>query len=86
MYITVKKSKKLCLAAGIVLSFAFLAVCKYANFFMSIIYSFLDTAAIPYTVSNINIALPVGISFFSFKAVSYIMWMLTVERLLKKLF
>jgi len=68
-----QKSKKLCLAAGIVLSFAFLAVCKYANFFMSIIYSFLDKAAIPYTVSNINIALPVGISFFSFKAVSYIM-------------
>lgn len=70
---TTTKKRIVCLISGIILSFSFLLVCKYANFFMQSIYSVLNALSIPYRSIDLRIALPVGISFFSFKAVSYIM-------------
>ena len=67
-----KKAKKIILTAGILLSCIFLLLGKYADFLMQNIYMLLDMAKIPYSVSNIKFILPVGISFFTFKAVSYI--------------
>ncbi len=67
-----KKAQKIVLAMGIILSFMFLVLGKYADFLMQNIYLLLDMAKISYSVSNIKFALPVGVSFFSFKAVSYI--------------
>ena len=67
-----KKAKKVILTAGIILSCLFLLLGKYADFFMQNIYMLLDMLKIPYSVSNIKFILPVGISFFTFKAVSYI--------------
>ena len=64
--------KKLIVTLGTVLCFAFLAVYKYFDFFMSSVYSLLDSLNISYSVVNHSFALPVGISFFTFKAVSYI--------------
>ncbi len=64
--------KKLIVTLGTILCFAFLAVYKYFDFFMSSVYSLLDSLNISYSVVNHTFALPVGISFFTFKAVSYI--------------
>lgn len=67
-----KNAKKIMLGAGVALSFSFLVFGKYADFFMQNVYMFLDMIKIPYSARNVNFILPVGISFFSFKAVSYI--------------
>ncbi len=65
------KGKKLCLGAGIVITLAFLLIYKYYGFFMDSVYDLLNTLHISYTEAGISLALPVGISFYTFKAVSY---------------
>lgn len=67
-----KKAKKAIITTGIILSLMFLLLGKYADFLMKNIYLLLDMAKIPYSVSNMKIILPIGVSFFTFKAVSYI--------------
>ena len=67
------KKRTICLIAGIALSISFLLVCKYSAFFAQSFHHVFDLCHIPYRKINLHIALPVGISFFSFKAVSYIM-------------
>ncbi|MBR6208065.1 MAG: MBOAT family protein [Oscillospiraceae bacterium] len=67
-----EKAKKVLLASGTVLSLLFLLLGKYADFILDNMYVLLDAAKIPYTTSNIRFILPVGISFYSFKAVSYV--------------
>ena len=66
------KSKKIILAISVVLSFSFLFTYKYLDFFASSFYSVLELLSVPCSEGTINLLLPVGISFFSFKAVSYI--------------
>jgi alginate O-acetyltransferase complex protein AlgI len=62
------RSRKLVLALSIVLNLAMLCVFKYANFFVDNVNGLLGTAvAIP------EIRLPIGISFFTFHAISYSM-------------
>ena len=65
------RKKKLIITAGIILSFSFLVLSKYFDFIMSTIYSVMDSLNITYTPTSFSFALPVGISFFTFKAVSY---------------
>jgi D-alanyl-lipoteichoic acid acyltransferase DltB (MBOAT superfamily) len=67
------KKKTVCLVAGITLSISFLFICKYADFLAQSCYGILDMFSIAYRRIDLRIALPAGISFFSFKAVSYIM-------------
>ena len=63
-----KQSKrKLLLAAGIAANVAILGVFKYADFAIGSVNSLLGTE-IPLT----GIALPIGVSFFTFQAMSYI--------------
>jgi alginate O-acetyltransferase complex protein AlgI len=59
------------LAAGVVLNVGCLAFFKYANFGISTLNALLAAARVP-SVPGAHIALPVGISFFTFKAVSYL--------------
>jgi alginate O-acetyltransferase complex protein AlgI len=59
------------LAAGIVLNVGCLAFFKYANFGIDTLNALLATARVP-AVPGAHIALPIGISFFTFKAVSYL--------------
>lgn len=64
-------SKKIWLTVALVISFGILVYYKYANFFIS---SFIDTASMfGFSVrgSYLNVILPVGISFFTFQALSY---------------
>ena len=67
-----KRAKMILLASGTVLSMVFLVLGKYAGFFIENVCLILDAAGISYTTNNVRFILPVGISFFTFKAVSYI--------------
>ena len=59
-------ARKLWLAAGVCSNLALLAYFKYANFFLLNLAAFSSTPP-----KYINIALPLGISFFTFKSLSY---------------
>ena len=60
---------KLCLTASIVLNIGILAVFKYYNFF---VLSFADLFGLQNSIHSLKIVLPLGISFFTFQAISYV--------------
>ena len=59
--------KKACMIAAVALTLVFLAVFKYLDFFLSSI-----TPALGSTFTAAGLIAPVGISFFSFKCISYV--------------
>ena len=59
---------KLLLTVNIVINLGLLGYYKYANFFLNTLNHLFPRAGIPLT----NIALPIGISFFTFQAMSYV--------------
>ena len=61
-----EQHRKVALALGLVVNIGVLGVFKYANFFADT----LSQAGIP--VSSPNIALPIGISFYIFQSISYL--------------
>jgi len=67
------RSKKLCVALSFVLNLAVLAYFKYAGFFIGNINSVLSHIHVSYKVPAVDILLPVGISFYTFQALSYTM-------------
>ena len=60
--------KALILAVDVVLNLALLGYFKYCNFFLNTLDHLLPFVKLPRT----NIALPIGISFFTFQAMSYV--------------
>lgn len=68
----ISKRKKILLSVCII-NFGFLAVFKYANFFSSSINSVINLFQIDYQLPFLNILLPVGISFYTFQAIGYIL-------------
>ena len=60
---------KLWLTASIVLNIGILAVFKYYNFF---VLSFADLFGLQNSIHSLKIVLPLGISFFTFQAISYV--------------
>lgn len=70
--LSVEKSRKQSfLAAGIVVSLLPLIVFKYMNFINDSVFSLLDSLGIRMQIPDFKLLLPVGISFFTFKAISY---------------
>lgn len=66
------KAKKCWLTANLVLNLGILAVFKYYNFFVDSVVSILTAfGCAPAHTSTLNIILPVGISFYTFQALSY---------------
>jgi alginate O-acetyltransferase complex protein AlgI len=66
------KIRKLFLITGICINLGFLAFFKYADFLLT---TFIDTAAVigvKYSAPEIDIILPLGISFFTFQTMSYV--------------
>ncbi len=63
--------KKIILAISVLLNISFLFYFKYINFTFSIINTFLSSFNIP-NFSIKSIVLPIGISFYTFQAMSYI--------------
>ena len=61
-----EKKKKLFLIIGIIINLLLLGYFKYIGFFTGIINTFFSNVAVK------TVALPIGISFYTFSAVSYI--------------
>lgn len=67
-----RSRKKKWLAAGIVYNFFWLILFKYAGFFVQNINRFLKWFHLPAEVPVFEAVLPIGISFYTFQAVSYL--------------
>lgn len=67
-----KKIKKLVMSVGITANLGILGYFKYSGFLMENISFLLGLCRIKVQSSNFNVLLPVGISFFTFQAVSYL--------------
>lgn len=57
---------------GLCINFGILGVFKYYNFFVSSLLDLLDVVGVSFPLQIIQVALPVGISFFTFQASSYL--------------
>lgn len=62
-----KRRSKLCLTASVFLSLGLLGYCKYADFFIEN-FNLVTGLSVPL----LNIALPIGISFYTFQMLSYV--------------
>ncbi len=73
-YIPLEKQvfyKKITVAVSFISNLGILAVFKYANFILTNIYSLLHTIGFDFTEHTLDLLLPVGISFYTFQALSY---------------
>lgn len=66
------RAKKLRLALFVILGFTPLFIYKYYNFFCGLIESALAAAGMKLSLGALDIVLPIGISFYSFQAVGYV--------------
>ena len=71
--LTVRSQRKALLTLGLVGDLGVLGYFKYYNFFVSSGHNLLSTFGLGFPVGTRSIVLPVGISFFTFMAISYIM-------------
>lgn len=67
-----RKHRKLWVTACLIANFGILAVFKYFNFITESVFSLLSIAGLRMEVPNFQILLPVGISFYTFQAIGYI--------------
>ena len=67
-----KQYSKLFLSIGVSVNLAALAFFKYYNFFAESLIDMLSSVGIQVSSVSLNIVLPVGISFFVFQAISYL--------------
>ncbi len=67
-----KKKAKRILLLSLVIAVGLLAVCKYTGFIIKNINAFLSLLNIS-QISTFNIILPIGISFYTFMAISYVL-------------
>ena len=67
------RRRRIYLTINIILSLSVLGFFKYFNFFVSSLQElFVSVGAAPISVTTLNIILPVGISFYTFKELSYV--------------
>lgn len=66
-----KPKKKAFLVTSLVINFAILFVFKYFNFINESVFGLLEYAGLRWSVPNLDVLLPVGISFYTFQAVGY---------------
>lgn len=67
-----QSTRKICLIGGIILTLSFLIYFKYADFIYVNILAFFNHVNIELTGWNLDIVLPVGISFYTFQALGYV--------------
>jgi alginate O-acetyltransferase complex protein AlgI len=67
-----EKSRKLTLVLSLVINLGILFYFKYFNFFTDIYQTMLGWLSVTYTPEHMDIALPIGISFFTFESLTYI--------------
>lgn len=71
-YLPMMKNKKLSMVLGVMMGLGMLVYFKYMNFFMDQFAATLGMMGIQTNWSSFNIVVPIGISFFTFKLMSYI--------------
>ena len=67
------KAKKTCVAVGFGLNIGVLCYFKYTNFLLDNLKALFGVIHIELNIPEVDILLPVGISFFTFQALSYLM-------------
>ena len=72
IYLEKAKNPKVILTSGVVLSVLPLLFFKYFNFINESIHGLLSICGMHYQLAGINWAIPIGISFFTFQALSYL--------------
>lgn len=70
--LSVQHKKRLVLALGLVVCFGFLVFLKYFNFLSEQTFSVLHLFGVKAAAPKVNLALPLGISFYTLQATSYI--------------
>ncbi len=65
------KLRRMACAANVALNLVVLGVFKYYNFFAASFAEMLDMIGVEATWTSLNVVLPVGISFYTFQALSY---------------
>ena len=68
----IKTQKRLIMALGLVVNFGILAFLKYYNFFAGSLNDLLGGFGIGMSVPTLNLFLPLGISFYTFQSMGYI--------------
>jgi alginate O-acetyltransferase complex protein AlgI len=66
-----QRVKKLCVAASLIINLGILFIFKYFNFFSSSLKELFTLFGFSYNVPAFTLLLPVGISFYTFQALSY---------------
>jgi alginate O-acetyltransferase complex protein AlgI len=66
-----QKKRKALLCISIFTNIGLLSFFKYYNFFVDSLIALFESFAIPFNVATLSIVLPVGISFYTFQALSY---------------
>src|SRR5205814_2043215 len=69
---TVEKQQKRLLFAAVAINLLVLAVFKYFNFFSDAVAGLFSRFAIDYTTAHLDFLLPVGISFYTFMEIGYV--------------
>ena len=67
-----RRKKKLCMVTALLISFGILFFFKYFNFLSKSVTDTLQRFAIPVQETTLNLMLPVGISFYTFQTLSYV--------------
>lgn len=67
-----KKNARSYLILSLLINFGILFVLKYFNFFNSSLGNVANALGLPYNINHINVILPIGISFYTFQEVAYI--------------
>ena len=68
-----KAKKNLCVAASFIINLGILGIFKYGNFFLYNVYTAANAMGIHMRETRLDLLLPVGISFYTFQALSYTM-------------
>lgn len=66
-----RQKKRMFLTLSLLINFGILFVFKYFNFINDSVFQLLDLAGLRWPVPNLDLLLPVGISFYTFQAVGY---------------
>ncbi|HWP65496.1 MAG TPA: MBOAT family protein [Candidatus Limnocylindria bacterium] len=69
---TTPRRRRLCVVASVCLNLGILCFFKYGNFLLTNGAALLSAIAVPVTPPTLEIALPIGISFYTFESLSYV--------------
>ncbi len=65
------RKRRVCLVA-ILINFGILVVLKYSNFLIDTVNGFFNAIDVTYDIHNVSFVLPLGISFYTFQAIGYL--------------